>query len=155
MKRGFTPDKRPVVQVPRITRKRQTVFGTINLTGRITLAASESGTKATFLAFLQILQEEYADHDDIFVVLDGALYHNLTPSLQLFLRASPRIHFVYFPPHSPELNPVEQLWRLVRKKISGKYLETIEQVIDNVLNYDQTWRPSLCRKYQKICATGS
>lgn len=149
-KRGFTPDKHPVIHIPPITRKRQSVFGTVDLAGRTTLAAAQTANQVSFVAFLQVLQEEYAAYDYLLLVLDGATYHHLPPSLQVFLHDHPIIECVYLPPHCPELNPTEQIWRLVRKRLAGKYLETIDAVIDNVLNYDQTWRPSLCRKYQDM-----
>lgn len=152
LKRGFTPDRRPVSQVPRLKRGRRTVYGTIALTGQVTLAAAPAGNRFTFVAFLQVLQEEYAAYDVLLIFLDGASYHHLLPALQVFLRDRPQLQFIYFPPYSPECNPIEQLWRLVRKTLAGKYLETLDQVIDAVLDYDQTWRPSLCHQYHTCLA---
>ena len=45
----------------------------------------------------------------------------------------PNIEIVYLPPYSPELNPVERLWRwLKRHTIRNRLYLAIEEVIDSV-----------------------
>ncbi len=56
--------------------------------------------------FLEELSRRYAD-DELVLVLDGASWHRSggVPS---------NIRLVCLPPYSPELNPVEQLWKGLR-----------------------------------------
>ena len=73
--------------------------------------------------FLKELSERYAE-DEIVLVLDGAGWHR---SRGLVVPAN--IRLVCLPPYSPQLNPVEQLWKGVKARFFGNaYFETLEAV---------------------------
>jgi len=62
----------------------------------------------------------------------------------------PNIEIVYLPPYSPELNPVERLWRwLKRHTIRNRLYLAIEEVMDSVQECLNSATPSflkgLCR----------
>ena len=38
------------------------------------------------------------------------------------------IDLIYLPPYSPKYNPIEQIWRTIKAKISRKYITTLEQL---------------------------
>ena len=63
--------------------------------------------------FLQELSDRYAK-DEIVLVLDGAGWHR---SRGLVVPAN--IRLVCLPPYSPQLNPVEQLWKGVKDRFFG------------------------------------
>jgi hypothetical protein len=74
----WSSDPRPVVWLNYQKSERMTVFDGLDLDdGRLTLAAGAAGDRAHVLAYLQILQQEYATYNDLFVILDWANYHIL------------------------------------------------------------------------------
>ena len=78
---------------------------------------------ACMTLFLQELSERYPA-DEIVLVLDGAGWHR---SGGLVVPAN--IRLVCLPPYSPQLNPVEQLWKGIRTRFFGNaYFETLDAV---------------------------
>jgi transposase len=78
---------------------------------------------ACMTLFLQELSERYAE-DEIVLVLDGAGWHRSGG-----LVVPVNIRLICLPPYSPQLNPVEQLWKGVRTRFFGNaYFETLDAV---------------------------
>ena len=78
---------------------------------------------ACMTLFLQELSERYPA-DEIVLVLDGAGWHRSGG-----LVVPPNIRLVCLPPYSPQLNPVEQLWKGIRTRFFGNaYFETLDAV---------------------------
>ncbi|MFM6674705.1 MAG: IS630 family transposase [Dolichospermum sp.] len=78
---------------------------------------------ACMTLFLKELSERYSD-DELVLVLDGAAWHK-SKELQI----PSNIRLICLPPYSPQLNPVEQLWKGLRTKFFGnRYLETLDAV---------------------------
>ena len=155
VRRLWSPDPRPVVRLNYQKSERLTVFGGLDLDdGRLTLAAGEAGDRAHVLAYLQILQQEYATYDDLFVVLDRATYHSLSNEAYRHLHPTPRIQCIYLPAYSPECNPIEQLWRVIKSELADRYYPDIFTLIADVLEWDQVHQPSLCHKYHQLAGNG-
>jgi transposase len=60
--------------------------------------------------FLQQLGDHYGKYR-IVLILDKAGWHTSRK-----LKLPPNLHLMHLPPYSPELNPVELLWREIRRK---------------------------------------
>lgn len=154
VRRLWSPDPRPVVRLNYQKSERLTVFGGLDLDdGRLTLATGAAGNRAHVLAYLQILQQEYSTYDDLFVVLDRAAYHTLPNEAHQLLHPTPRIQFIYLPAYSPECNPIEQLWRVIKSGLADRFYPDIFTLICDVLEWDQTNQPSLCHKYQQVAGS--
>ncbi|WHP07590.1 MULTISPECIES: IS630 family transposase [Acinetobacter] len=68
------------------------------------------------------------------VVMDGALWHQ--ESLNL-----PNVSILKLPPYSPELNPMEQVWLMMKKRyLSNRCYSNIEAILDGC-----------CQAWQGIC----
>ncbi|MDE7099509.1 MAG: transposase, partial [Ruminococcus sp.] len=59
--------------------------------------------------------------------------------------------FVYLPPYSPDLNPIEQVWRLTRRDATHNIffsdVHELEQAVDDYYSLfavPNTWLKSLC-----------
>ena len=78
--------------------------------------------------FLQQLAVQYIDYR-IVLILDKAGWHiskNISMPSNLFL--------LHLPPYSPELNPVELLWREIRRKyFHNKIFNSLDDVEDNLV----------------------
>ena len=77
--------------------------------------------------FLQQLAVQYSDYR-IVLILDKAGWHisrNISMPSNLFL--------LHLPPYSPELNPVELLWREIRRKyFHNKIFNSLDDVEDTL-----------------------
>lgn len=85
------------------------LFGAIDYeTGQVHHREEEKADTAAFIRFLQDILGAYP-HGKIAMILDNSRIHHAL-ELQPFLEAHPRLHLVFLPPYSPNLNPVEGLW---------------------------------------------
>ena len=77
--------------------------------------------------FLRGLSEKYAQ-DRIILVCDGASWHR-THALEI----PQNIRLVFLPPATPEMNPIEQIWKEIRKRgFRNEIFKTLEKVIDRL-----------------------
>ena len=77
--------------------------------------------------FLKQLSEKYAD-DIILLCCDGAAWHR-SAGLEL----PDNIVLFHIPPHTPEMNPIEQIWKEIRKRgFRNEIFATLEKVVDRL-----------------------
>lgn len=77
--------------------------------------------------FLDELSKEYAN-DDIILVCDGASWHRSSAMV-----IPDNITIANIPPYTPEMNPIEQVWRELRTKgFKNEVFQTLEKVVDRL-----------------------
>jgi putative transposase len=77
--------------------------------------------------FLRDLSERYPKKRILFV-LDGASWHHSGG-----LIIPDNIRLFYLPPATPEMNPIEQIWKEVRKRgFKNELFKTLNKVIDRL-----------------------
>ena len=77
--------------------------------------------------FLAELSKEYAN-DDIILVCDGASWHRSSAMV-----IPDNITIVNLPPYTPEMNPIEQIWRELRTTgFKNEVFQTLEKVVDRL-----------------------
>lgn len=77
--------------------------------------------------FLHELSEAYAD-DYILLVADGAAWHKAKG-----LSIPANIEMIPLPPYTPELNPIEQIWKELRKRgFRNELFQTLDKVVDRL-----------------------
>ncbi|WP_084064691.1 IS630 family transposase [Paenibacillus stellifer] len=92
------------------------LFGAINYeTGQVHHREEEKADVDAFIRFLQDLLSAYPN-GKIAIILDNSRIHHAT-GLQPFLKEHPRLHLVFLPPYSPNLNPVEGLWLWLKSDV--------------------------------------
>ena len=70
----------------------------------------------------------------ITLVLDNARYQKCI--LVKGIAEKLGIELLYLPPYSPNLNLIERLWKLVKKKcLYGKYYEEFPQFVESISNF--------------------
>lgn len=78
-------------------------------------------------AFLQELSIEYPN-DYILLVADGAAWHKSNGLL-----IPQNIEIFSLPPYTPEMNPIEQIWKEIRKcGFRNEVFATLEKVMDRL-----------------------
>jgi Transposase and inactivated derivatives len=77
--------------------------------------------------FLKMLSEKYAE-DIIILVCDGAAWHKAN-----HLEVPENIQIVFIPPYTPEMNPIEQIWREIRSKgFRNQIFNSLNDVVDRL-----------------------
>ena len=101
--------------------------------------------------FLEHLSTAYPE-DYIGLVCDGAEWHK-SGTLQVF----PNIELMFIPPYTPEMNPIEQIWRELRARgFHNEVFQTLEKVVDRLCDSickrsEETIRSITCRDWIKSC----
>ena len=63
------------------------------------------------------------------VIADNARYHHARLHKSWCEEHAPGFDLDYLPPYSPELNPIERVWKLTRRRcIHNRYFGTLEKV---------------------------
>ena len=77
--------------------------------------------------FLEQLSQKYSN-DYILLPLDGAAWHTSKK-----LKIPDNIRLLQLPPATPELNPIEQIWKEIRKLgFRNETFKTLEKVVDRL-----------------------
>jgi transposase len=84
----------------------------------------------SFIVFLEQLLRYYSlRHQKIYLIVDGASYHKKV--LDWVAERSNEIELHFLPPYSPNLNPVEQIWRRTKTAAThNRYFSTMESLRD-------------------------
>jgi len=134
-------DKDPIVlHAP--TRKSIALFGAVNVrTGQLVTMLTPQFDAETFRAFLTILLRHHRPGRKMCVILDNARYHRAT-IVQPYLRKRQQLlRLDFLPAYSPHLNPIERLWKLLRKlRTHNQHFETLQALIAAVTPQLISWR---------------
>lgn len=72
---------------------------------------------------------------NLYVVLNNAKAHHAKKVAAFILLHTP-VHLLYLPPYSPDLNPIEDFWRVLRRNVThNTYYATFEEFRDAVIEY--------------------
>lgn len=132
-------DKDPrVLQAP--TRKSVALFGAVNLRdGRMVSMLIPVFDALSFEAFLGLLWRHRRRGRPMVLVTDNAPYHR-SEELGPFLAAHRGLCLDYLPPYSPKLNPIERVWKLLRRLAThNEYFETLEELTERVSHQLAAW----------------
>jgi len=109
-------------------RQRYNVFGAycVQTHEHVFLLTPENIDQDQLMTFLAQLRAQHPGEGQLYLLLDNAPYnhaHRVEAAAQLH-----QIHLDYLPPYSPNLNPIERLWKFVRKEFfKDKYRATFAQ----------------------------
>lgn len=123
------------------TRKSIAVFGAVRIDdGRLVASRDKKFDALTFLTFLEKLLRHRRKARKMVVVLDNARYHHAR-LIQPWLKIKRNVlQLLFLPPYSPELNPVERVWKLTRRVCThNRYFPTLDEVVEAVFNQFDTW----------------
>ena len=83
--------------------------------------------------FLDHLSMSYPN-DVIILVCDGAAWHKAKA-----LIVPENIRLVFIPPYTPEMNPIEQIWKEIRKRgFRNEIFQTLNKVVDRLCSTIQS-----------------
>lgn len=133
------------------TREKIGFFGAINLkSGRLLMKKEQTFNSNTFYDFIKHILRH--SRGKIYLILDNARWHR-AKELKVFVQKKHnRIKLIFLPSYSPELNPIERVWRITRRIVThNRYFESIKN-LENSLNYQfENWyKPNKALK--TLCA---
>jgi len=101
--------------------------------------------------FYAKLRRHHRPHRKMVVILDNARYHHATlhAAWRRLVADHFRLHFL--PPYSPELNPIERVWKLVRRRcLHNRYFANLDELMAAVDPTFRIWsRPNTT--LQRLC----
>jgi len=104
-------------------RQRLNLSGAIDIfSKKVIVEQYETLNAASIIKFLQTLEIFYPEVNKIHVFCDNAKYYKNNVVDKYLKTSKIKLHFL--PPYSPNLNPIERLWKFVNEKILyNKYYE--------------------------------
>ena len=119
------PENKDPVVLHAPTRKSLAQFGAVNFrTGQLATMFCPIFDAGTFEAFLHLLARHRRRRFSTVLVLDNAAYHHAADSSWSSFR------FDFLPPYSPKLNPIERVWKLLRRLAThNQYFATLEDLV--------------------------
>ena len=117
------------------SQKRLSFMGGICLQGYKFFYQQASEVNAESIAsFLEALRKRHPEPCIIHLVWDNASYHR-DAAIQSFAEGL-AIQLHYLPPYSPNLNPIERLWKLMHESVTyNKYYETFSEFTEATINF--------------------
>ena len=136
------------------TRKGVGYFGAVRLRDRKFCYRRETGkfNGETFWAFAkQLRQVSCHAGRHVVVIADNATFHHSRLHRDWRQKAHDRFSLDYLPPYSPELNPIERVWKLTRRQcLHNEYFAELRLIWMRVEQLFDTWR--LCSPtLRKLC----
>lgn len=116
-------------KIVKTTRYRANTFGFYPVNGRSVLDFKENSRKESVCEFLGTIREKNPK-EAIVVVLDNFRSH-VSGKTRKYAR-SLGITLVFLPPYSPDLNPTEQIWRCVRRKLSQVFVRSEYSFLETI-----------------------
>lgn len=143
-------------------RERININGAINIESMKVISRQDDSINAqsTIALFAQV-EAAYPKSEKIYIIADNAKYYK-NKLLKEWLGTS-RIEMIFLPPYSPNLNPIERLWKFFYRKILyNQYYHTYKEFVqvctdffDNLGAYEKELRSLITDNFQILDAKSS
>jgi len=121
-------------------RQRVNINGAVELKSLHIISRScETVNKNSICDLLRAIRMKNPDDEKIYFILDNAPYNRAKKVRKLAKQLE--IRLLYLPPYSPNLNPIERLWKFMKKKVmANHYYEDLETFRAEVMEFFRTIR---------------
>lgn len=83
--------------------------------------------------FRQLNSVSWQSRRKVIVLLDNVPYHHARLHKPWRIEHQAQFEMLYLPPYSPDLNPIERVWKLTRRLcLHNRYFPTTDTIIDAV-----------------------
>lgn len=149
------PEDRDPVILHHPTRKSVGYFGAVRLRDGTFVYAREFDrfNGQSFWDFMKLLEGQSRQQGKrVMVISDNARYHHAKMHKTWREEQAPGFVLDYLPPYSPDLNPVERVWKLTRKLcLHDQYFPTLDSVVAAVEKEFTEWAAG-SETVRKLCA---
>lgn len=124
-------------------RKRLNIMGALNLeTMKFVYQDFETINSNSAIEFLRHIEKLYPNAKKVHLIWDRAGYHT-SREVAEFLKTS-RIKVHYLPPRSPNLNPIERLWKVMHEYVSNnRTYENFKKFKDGLFGFFNETIPNI------------
>ena len=137
------------------TRKSVSCFGAVSLeTGQFIRMMCPIFNAVTFKRYLRRLLRHQTPGRRMILVLDNARYHHARLLGDFLRRNARQLRLLFLPPYSPQLAPIERVWKLARRLAThNRYFATLAGVLKAVSACFARWRRPNKVLYRLCCIT--
>ncbi|MDP2906896.1 MAG: IS630 family transposase [Nanoarchaeota archaeon] len=98
---------------------------------------NDSLNTVTFYFFLERFLKKHPRKKYLFI-MDNVGYHKTSPIKELLEKHAHRIKIEYLPTYSPELNPTETCWKIIRNNVTNStYYTTLQKLKSEIDKFNQ------------------
>jgi transposase len=135
------------------TRESIGIYGAVsNANGRLVTCSAEKFDNVTFLSFLKQLLHHQRKGMLIVLILDNASWHHARALSPWLIEHRDRLRLDFLPSYSPELNPMERVWKLTRRLCThNRYFPKLDDLVEVVSAQFAMWRKPNKTLY-RLCA---
>lgn len=101
---------------------------------------------------------QVSDNRTIYMVIDNAPWHKKAyrliqeEKLEEYADIREKVILIKLPPYSPDLNPIEQCWRITRREVThNTYFPNVEQLENTLDNYFERYKKPN-EKFASLCS---
>jgi transposase len=122
------------------SRTRINIFGSINLSNMgLTITHDLTINSETVVKHFQKLKDKYPDAPHIHLILDNGPYNTSEEVKLAAQRLGIKLH--YLPTYSPNLNAIEQLWKVMNEEVrNNRFFSSAKEFRMSILDFlEKTW----------------
>ena len=137
--------------------KRKHIIGAINLKDLEVVTTDAPKVNGDYIIeFLKKLEATNQDKSRIYLICDNASYHR-SKKVKEYLQNS-KIELLFLPPYSPNLNPIERLWKFMHCVVTNNkfyanfeaFADSLKQFFENIPKYKNRLAPLINDHFQSI-----
>ena len=125
------------------TRKSIGYFGAVRVKdGKFVYQREENKFNGeSFFSFLKRLRRSSCrSNRKVVVVADNARYHHAVMHKEWREQKRRQFALEFLPPYSPELNPIERVWKLTRRRAThNRYFSTLQELASSIEKVFNSW----------------
>ena len=135
--RGWYPRGHKSEVICPITKEKVGVCGAVNpRDGRLFSLIFDGFDSETFVYYLKWLLQKFKTRKKIVLVLDNSSTHKSNKVAEFVEKYKKRLELLFLPPYSPELNPVERVWKNLRYHVThNTFFENLITLENAVVEY--------------------
>lgn len=131
---------KPII-VKNTSRIKLNAAGFYAIKGNSMITYTDESTQQGFMAVLEKIKAENSEHKAIVAVLDNFRAHK-TPAV-LARAKELGIYLVFLPPYSPHLNPIEFIWKSLKRVVSLSFIENKQRFQKIATSSFEKWTTKL------------
>lgn len=133
------------------SRTRLNLFGSINLADlSLTIISAKTINSGTVKQHFQTLKKKYPDAPKIHIILDNGPYNTSEEVKEEAERLGIVLH--YLPTYSPNLNAIEQLWKVMNEEVrNNRFFSSAKEFRMSILDFfEKTWPMIAPQKIDRV-----
>ena len=126
------PNTKPTIDVSYNPKQGVKAFGWIDVSGSLGAISSDGSKRNDFKEALLLFRGTHSKEEKILMLMDNARIHK-GEEMDVFYKDN-GILPVFFPVYSSDLNPEEQIWRMVRRPLKNTVFKEKGEIIEAFKN---------------------